>query len=97
MRETIAARLGLPEIGSGELEIHETGDPAVFAHSCRLDGRGILAVHNFAGRPRSFAVRGFDRPLEAPGSLPSDQDYGAFDPSDARLGPYGYRWLLTEV
>jgi maltose alpha-D-glucosyltransferase/alpha-amylase len=92
IRNMIATRRGLPEIGQGRLMLLETDNPTVFAHACEWRGRGIAAVHNLAGEPCTFSLQGFDRELHAE-TLPGDREYSEFDPSRGELGPYGYRWL----
>jgi maltose alpha-D-glucosyltransferase/alpha-amylase len=52
----IGTRKECPEIGWGECEVVETDDPGAFAHVCRRDGRGVLAVHNLAGEPTTATV-----------------------------------------
>jgi maltose alpha-D-glucosyltransferase / alpha-amylase len=96
IRATIEARRKLPEIGRGRLVLLETDHPSVFAHACEWRERGIAAVHNLASEPCMFRLQGFDHELRDD-SLPSDSDYGEFDPSNGSLGPYGYRWLRFEV
>jgi maltose alpha-D-glucosyltransferase/alpha-amylase len=82
----------LPEIGLGRLVLLETDNPSVFAHACEASGRGIAAVHNLSPDPCTFTLNGFARELRDD-SLPSDRDYGEFDPSNGTLDPFGYRWL----
>jgi maltose alpha-D-glucosyltransferase/alpha-amylase len=91
-RGLIEVRRKLTEVGRGRLVLLETDNPSVFAHACESRGSGIAAFHNMASDPCTFRLHGFDQELR-PDDLPSDRDYGPFDPSKGELGPWGYRWL----
>jgi hypothetical protein len=88
----IHSRRELPEVGQGRLVLLDSGNPAVFAHACERQGRGIAAFHNLSSEPCAVDLNGLDRELRDE-SLPADQDYGELDPASLALGPYGYRWL----
>lgn len=87
VQRLIRMRRICPEMGSGEAEIVETGEPSVFAHVCRAWGEAVLTLHNLADRDCSVRV-------DQGGliELVADRDYPAAGAS-IELAGYGYRWF----
>ena len=52
----IRARTQSPELGWGQARIIETGESAVFAHSCTWQDSAIVAVHNLADKACKLKV-----------------------------------------
>lgn len=83
------------EFGWGGLRIFETSNPKVFAHSCEVDGRRVLIVHNLGEDectvtfdpdiPDTLALREIfgDQRYDGPGG----------NPLQLKLAGYGYRWF----
>jgi maltose alpha-D-glucosyltransferase/alpha-amylase len=95
MERAIRARKELPELGWGGWRVLDTDQPAVLAHRCDWQGRGVLALHNLG--PEALRVQVADDDTEGGAvmaELLADQRYEpakAGQPLD--LGPFGYRWL----
>ncbi|HWV50072.1 MAG TPA: alpha-amylase family protein [Microbacterium sp.] len=96
VRLLIARYKSAPEIAWGDMQILDTGDPAVLAHACLADGVLFLAVHNFAEDARRVEI---DIPDPADDAAPmsdllSDE---IVEQTDGRLvldlEGYGFRWL----
>lgn len=82
-----------PELAWGDYEILDTGEPAVLAHRCRIDGSEVIAVHNLADTEAKPALA-----LHGPSELVDLLQRGTTKvPADGRLQlslpPYGCRWL----
>jgi maltose alpha-D-glucosyltransferase/alpha-amylase len=95
VRRMIATRKECPELGWGDYQVLDSGDPAVFAHRCDWRGGSVLAVHNLSARECVATL-----PLGGSGSpvveLLADQEYDDEDQLTSHrihLGPYGYRWF----
>jgi trehalose synthase len=96
MERAIRARKELPELGWGAWRVLDTDQPAVLAHRCDWQGRGVLALHNLGPEPLQVQVAADDDSEDgaALAELLADQPYEpakAGQPLD--LGPFGYRWL----
>ena len=91
MERLIRRRRECPELGWGEVELLDAGDPAVLAHRADWEGGVIIAVHSLAAEPREVRVEVGD--AEAAVDL-----FGAEELSPRRgrvtvqLGRYGHRW-----
>ena len=91
MERLIRRRRECPELGWGEVELLDAGDPAVLAHRADWEGGAIVAVHSLAAEPREVRVEVGD--AEAAVDL-----FGAEELSPRRgrvtveLGRYGHRW-----
>ena len=87
-----------PELAWGEYRLVETGERAVLAHISRTSDGRVLALHNFADRPRTVRLR---LPETAPGDRLTDllaENHAGLTVSDdgllrVELPAYGYRWL----
>ena len=93
MERLIRVRKQCPEIGWGDWEILETGDPAVFALRCCFRKGTVITVHNLAGKPAAVCLDGGGdgKPWT---ELLGDQPYALVDASKTiELEPYGYRWF----
>ncbi|MGH7481783.1 MAG: alpha-amylase family protein [Longimicrobiales bacterium] len=98
MSQAIGVRRRAREFGWGRARLHETGHPAVLAHSCTHASRSVVAVHNLSAEPAEVAldlsdlcgstVRDLLGPLE---SLPLEDGTLALE-----LDGYGYRWFRLE-
>jgi maltose alpha-D-glucosyltransferase/alpha-amylase len=89
MQHAIRARSQIPECGKGAWEPMETGDGSVLALRF-LDGKqAVVAVHNFAGEPRTATLRGLDRSAE----VFANRRYDSPERGTVELDAYGYRWL----
>jgi maltose alpha-D-glucosyltransferase/alpha-amylase len=99
MERLIRMRKECPELGSGELTVLASSDPAVFAHSCAIGDNVVAAVHNLSGEPKTARVdltqHGACRVIEIIGDHPYDVIEG--DAQDLELEPYGYRWFRVEA
>jgi maltose alpha-D-glucosyltransferase / alpha-amylase len=97
MERLIRTRKQCPEIGWGDWEIVETGDPGdagVFAHRCTWSGGTVVAVHNLAGRPAAVRLKLTVEHGEKLVELLGDQPYKLVEAgSEIDLEPYGYRWF----
>lgn len=94
VQRMIGTRKECPELGWGDYQILDAGDPAVFAHRCDWRGGTVLAVHNLAPEPCVATLR--LEKNEAPVTeLLADREYRPVERSPLRadLGPYGYRWF----
>ncbi|WP_033439952.1 alpha-amylase family protein [Saccharothrix sp. NRRL B-16314] len=80
-----------PELAWGTFAVVESGDSAVFAHRCDIDGGTVVAVHNFAEREVSVELSGLE------GVLTDVLVDGTVEVVDGRarveLGPYDCRWF----
>jgi maltose alpha-D-glucosyltransferase/alpha-amylase len=93
MERMIRRRRECPELGWGQVEILESGDPAVFAHRAVWDGSTIVAIHSLTAEPREVEI-------EVGADATAAVDLFALEehePRDGRitvaLGRYGHRWL----
>ena len=92
MERLIRRRRECPELGWGEVELLDAGDPAVLAHRADWEGGAIVAVHSLAAEPREVRVEVGD--ADAAVDL-----FGAEELSPRRgrvaveLGRYGHRWF----
>jgi maltose alpha-D-glucosyltransferase/alpha-amylase len=87
-----------PEIGWGELELIETGDPALFAHRVRWNGNTTITLHNLGERP--CCTRLGLREEEA-GNLVDLFGNKVYEPDTGEtrrfaLDGYGYRWFRLD-
>lgn len=91
----IRIRKQCPEFGCGQWEILDTTESSVFAHCCKLQDKGVLAVHNLSNQSCTVTLKtNFDRPLM---DLFGDHPYQSLAASQSiALGPYGYRWFRVE-
>jgi trehalose synthase len=77
----VALRRQCPEIGWGDVDVLDVGEPAVFAHRCVWRDRTFVAAHNLAAEARTVRLDGvnlFTGEREGP---------------ELELEAYGYRWL----
>jgi maltose alpha-D-glucosyltransferase / alpha-amylase len=95
MERAIRTRKECPEFGFGTWRILDTGDPVVFAHSCQWQGGAVLAVHNFADRPRSIALDLSDYDTTHLVELLGDRQHIPINgnASHISLDGYEYRWF----
>lgn len=86
-----------PELGWGDAEVIDVGDPAVLALVCQWDDSGMLTLHNFADRGArvDVALDGVPHGSRLADLLGADDDVPIDERGHARvsLGAYGYRWL----
>jgi maltose alpha-D-glucosyltransferase/alpha-amylase len=97
MERAIRARKELPELGWGGWRVLGSDQPAVLAHRCDWQGRGVLALHNLGPEPLQVQVAADDDETEAGAvmaELLADQRYEPAKAGQALdLGAFGYRWL----
>jgi trehalose synthase len=98
MRNLVYTYREQPEIGWSTLEILEQPNPAVLAHLCREEsGWAMVALHNFGADSCMVPLVLADVPEGSilvdllDGLTETELDAGG--KVDARLEPYGYRWL----
>ncbi|UDJ80384.1 alpha-amylase family protein [Kosakonia oryzae] len=88
-------RLGLKEIGSGNYQVLDTGNPAVLGLFYQADGESLLMLVNFCRQSVTANLHAF-RDVELTECL-ADRAYSATDctrhPRDIELAGYGYRWF----
>jgi maltose alpha-D-glucosyltransferase/alpha-amylase len=91
----IRMRKEVPEIGWGEFELIDTGEPSVLAIRYRWRNNSVLVMHNFRGEVVEVTLKLGDELGHRLVNLLADEHSEA----DARgrhqiiLGPYGYRWF----
>ena len=93
MERLIRVRKQCPEIGWGDWEILDSGNPAVIALRYRFRGGMVITVHNLAGKSAVVCLDGGGdgKPWT---ELLGDQPYALVDASKTiELEPYGYRWF----
>lgn len=101
MEHLVRTRRQCPEFGSGKWRILETGEPAVFAHACEVDGSSVIAVHNLSDRDCVITLQDIPHQhlLEVFGDNFSftrhDQKYEPLDNNSntIAINAYGYRWF----
>ena len=98
VRRLVDVRHSCPEIGWGELELIETGDPAVFAHRVSWNGNTTVTLHNLGDRPCRARV-GL-REAES-GKLVDLFGNKVYQPDTGKtrtfaLDAYGYRWFRVD-
>ena len=96
MERLIRTRKQCPEIGWGDWEILDSGEPGVFVHRCSWSGGTVVALHNLADRPAAVRLDPQEKGHEKLVELLGDQPYklvGLGEEID--LEPYGYRWFRT--
>jgi glycosidase len=93
----IRRRKECPELGWGTFRQLDAGEPAVFAHRCDWNGRGIVALHNLSGRAVRARVALDDHAelaglmdLFRAGEDPEPPEDGVLE---LDLEPHGFRWL----
>ncbi|ACK72304.1 alpha amylase catalytic region [Gloeothece citriformis PCC 7424] len=92
MDRLIRIRKQCSELGWGNWQILDTGEPCVFAHSCEWNNKTVIAVHNLADKSCSIA-------LKLDGSYYLDDLFGDHQyevPGESHtisLEAYGYRWF----
>jgi trehalose synthase len=85
-----------PELGWGAFEVIAQPVPAVLAHCLTLDGRRVIAVHNFGSEPAtvSLPLGTDDTPRHLSDLLNGESlAIGETGVVDLSLEGYGYRWL----
>lgn len=92
MQQLIRARTSSLEIGWGDFEYVDAGQPRVFAHTCRWRNRLFCAVHNLAAEPAAVRLALTDGEWEGVAELVADRPYGAAA-REFEIGAYGYRWF----
>ncbi|MBW3535856.1 MAG: hypothetical protein KY453_11685 [Gemmatimonadetes bacterium] len=98
MEEAVRVRRDFGAFGRGAWRLHDTEDPAVFAHSCGADGNAVLALHNLApGKTEVVVDLGG---LEASRLMPIFGADRRVDVEDGAvtvtLEGYGYHWYRVE-
>ncbi|WP_217913997.1 alpha-amylase family protein [Miltoncostaea marina] len=92
----IRRRRECPEIGHGAFTILDHDAPSVLAHRCDWGERGLVALHNLAGRACTVEVtlEDADR-VDALIDLFGHEEHGLGDGGRLRveLEPHGWRWL----
>ena len=92
-----------PELGMGEVTVHDLAEPAVLAHQLTAGGDSTVVVHNLSDEPVDVTVpvTGFDDGAELCDMLHRGQ--GVPDPHvvtdgalKVHLGRYGCRWLRLQ-
>ena len=97
LRALIGVRRRRPELGWGEFEVLESGEPSVLAHRVSVPGSAVVAVHNFAADPATVSLGG----AVAGDDMVEDLlDGAAVVPHDGALTValpgYGYRWFRVK-
>jgi maltose alpha-D-glucosyltransferase/alpha-amylase len=89
-----------PELAWGDYDVLDTGEPALLAHRCDIDGGTVLAVHNFGGEKRTaeLILDGLDdskvlTDLLVDGTVEISADGRAL----VEIGPYDYRWFRASA
>jgi maltose alpha-D-glucosyltransferase/alpha-amylase len=96
MERAIRTRKELPELGWGAWRVLDTDHPAVLAHRCDWQGRGVLVLHNLGPEPVKVGVALGDdveagRPLAD--LLGNRHHEPATTGQPMALHGFGYRWL----
>ncbi|MBC7290470.1 MAG: trehalose synthase, partial [Actinotalea sp.] len=96
VRTLVHAYRRSPEIGWGDLEIHEQEDPAVLVHTMTGATGQLLALHNLAPEPRTITVTlpdadGTTRVVDMIGTTADECDEAGC--LRVSLDGYGHRWL----
>jgi trehalose synthase len=96
MERAIRTRKELPELGWGAWRVLATDHPAVLAHRCDWQGRGVLVLHNLGPEPVKVGVDLGDdveagRPLAD--LLGNRHHEPATTGQPMALHGFGYRWL----
>jgi trehalose synthase len=96
MERAIRTRKELPELGWGAWRVLDTDHPAVLAHRCDWQGRGVLVLHNLGPEPVTVGVDLGDdveagRPLAD--LLGNRHHEPATTGQPMALHGFGYRWL----
>ncbi|HSJ83912.1 MAG TPA: alpha-amylase family protein [Acidimicrobiia bacterium] len=97
MQRAILRRKETPEFGWGLLNVLDSGDPAVLAHSCRWEESTVLAIHNFSPEPRVVQVT-LEPDAEEDLALDDLLDEGSVVEAEdgvleLKLDGYGHRWF----
>lgn len=97
LRALIGVRRRRPELGWGEFEVLESGEPSVLAHRVSVPGSAVVTVHNFAADPATVSLGG----AVAGDDMVEDLlDGAAVVPHDGALTValpgYGYRWFRVK-
>ena len=96
MERAIRARKELPELGWGAWRVLDTDQPAVLAHRCDWQGRGVLVLHNLGPEPVKVGVElGDDVEAGHPMAelLGNRHQEPATTGRPIALDGFGYRWL----
>jgi maltose alpha-D-glucosyltransferase/alpha-amylase len=88
MERVIRLRKQLPALGSGKVEVLDTGAKAVLAHRCAWRGQTVVVLHNLSGEQVQVRLD-----AEVTEELLADGDYDEPGSGPLELHPYGYRWL----
>lgn len=95
-RRLIRTRHNCPEIGCGEFQIIESGDPHVFAHRFTSDCSGVVAFHNLSGTSveAAFSAEGVGGEWGLTDLL-GDREYDPIGSEGGRfrMEGYGFRWM----
>lgn len=91
----IRTRKEHPEFGFGRWRIIETGDSAVFAHTCQWQESTILAIHNLSAEPRTVTLDLSCYTANQLIDLLGDKEYKSVVKGTSRieLEDYGFRWF----
>jgi maltose alpha-D-glucosyltransferase/alpha-amylase len=95
MERAIRTRKELPELGWGAWRVLATDQPAVLAHRCDWQGRGVLVLHNLGPEPVQVKVGLDDDTGQGRlGELLADRRYPPGETGrPLELEGFGYRWL----
>lgn len=90
----IRTRKDCPELGWGEYELIETGNPAVLAHACAWRGGTVMALHNLSGEVCTITLDLNGYAATHLIDLLGDEQYTPVgDTHEVQLEGYGYRWF----
>lgn len=95
MERLIRTRKENPEFGFGHCRILETGNSAVFAHTCEWEGKVVLAAHNLSDEPQTATLNLADYKGHHLIDILHDRKYGSVTDSKPQLEleGYGFRWF----
>jgi maltose alpha-D-glucosyltransferase/alpha-amylase len=88
----IALRRERDELGRGTMHLVDTGNEAVLAHACQLNGAWLLALHNFGDEAAIVDVPAEATPSE-PVELLADAAYPPALDGRLEVAAGGYRWI----
>jgi maltose alpha-D-glucosyltransferase/alpha-amylase len=94
MERLIRRRRETAEFGLGVPRVIDVEDQKVFAHSCDLEGRMVLALHNFGANPTTVDIRPeLGEAVVDLIDLWGDRQYRPPRPAAIELDGHGYRWI----
>jgi maltose alpha-D-glucosyltransferase/alpha-amylase len=95
MAGLIRTRRECGEIGTGKLQVLDTGDDAVLGLRYDFEGSTIVVVTNLSGQRRTIALELGDDEIATATDLFTDRRYAPLRARNRqmRIEGYGYRWL----